>query len=93
MSLLCPFTFPAGSWCRLFSDGAIVLWLPPGNPLPLGFAPWLRESGSVLMGVKPYRDGLAVRLRVPQWLRVALQESIPEPMSHGSKTAGNDLRW
>jgi hypothetical protein len=93
MSLLCPYEFPKKSWCRPALPGRVVLWLPPGQVLPVGFAPWFRSSGGVLVQAQSYAGGVALLLSAPAWVLVALCESVPPPISHGSRTAGVLLTW
>jgi len=93
MSLLCPFSFPAGFWCSPRAGGQLVLFVPSGAALPVGFAAWFRSSGGAVRASQPYRGGVALLLVAPDWLRSALRECVPPPASHGSRTAGVDLAW
>ncbi|MBW4578661.1 MAG: hypothetical protein KME42_03690 [Tildeniella nuda ZEHNDER 1965/U140] len=96
MPLLCPFTFPSGSWCRPAShrSGCVVLWLPASAALPCGFALWLHSSGGSLLASAPCGGSTAVLLSCPLvWLSSALLSAVPRPVAHGSRTAGSLLPW
>jgi hypothetical protein len=95
VSLLCPFSFPARCWCRpaFRLSGCVVLWLPPGVGLPLGFAPWFRSSGGALRESARLSGGVALLLSAPVWLCSALCSVVPPPLSHGSQTHGVLLPW
>lgn len=93
MSLLCPFSFPEGFWCSSRVGGQVILFVPPGAALPVGFADWFRGNGGRVLATQPYRGGIALRLVAPGWVRVALLEAVPRPASHGSRTAGVDIAW
>lgn len=92
--LFSPILFPAGCWCLPCPAFAcVVLWLPPGCALPLGFAALWRSQCGIVAGSQPYRDGVAMRLGGSVWLRSLLCEQVQPPPSCGSRTAGCDLAW
>jgi hypothetical protein len=95
MALLCPFAFPAGSWARPAwqRSSSVVLFVPAGASLPVGFAPWLLASGGSLVASAPLSGGVAVCLSAPPWLRSALLAAVRPPRSAGSRTQGVLLPW
>jgi hypothetical protein len=95
MSLLCPFSFPPGAWCRPAFGVSCgwVLWLPPGSALPLGFSPWFLQAGGFMHQSAPLSGSVALLLVCPAWLGSALAAAVPAPVSHGSRTHGVLLPW
>lgn len=92
LSLLFPFSpawvVPCGS------DVFVVAFV---GVAPLGFAAWVAESGSSVLGVAPlpawrsFGAGVAVRLRVPASVASALA-AFPSAAG-GSSHPVNSLRW
>jgi len=94
MSLLCPFAFPVGAWCRRADRaGCWVLWFPFYHSLPVGFAPWFLGAGGALLASAACGEGTALLLALPAWAGEALAAVVPPPVSHGSRTAGVLLPW
>jgi hypothetical protein len=88
--MLCPFEFPAGSWCRpaRHRPGCVVLWLPPCTPLPYGFSAWFLAGGGRLVDSHPCGGAVAVLLACPSPVASALLAAVPRPRSAGSRTPG-----
>jgi hypothetical protein len=84
--------FPLGSWARSsHSQGAIVVFVPTAAPAP-GLATALRTSGCRLQGAQSIAGGVAMLLSCPPAVAAELL-TLPRPVSHGSRTAGNLLPW
>jgi hypothetical protein len=95
LSLFSTFDFPAGSWARpaYHNQQAIVIWIAdPYIALQTGLTGKLKAVGQV-QGTTSYAGGVALCLRCAAGTRLAILNTLPRPVSHGSQTAGVELPW
>ncbi|NJP12687.1 MAG: hypothetical protein HC866_27160 [Leptolyngbyaceae cyanobacterium RU_5_1] len=93
LDLLVSFRFPAGSWARVSHAGTcVVIWISdPYAAAQAGLVRQLLDAGATSRGTERLDDGVAACLSCPNWLKVALLNTLPPPTSHGSRTHGNLL--